>query len=352
MKDDGRKTARTVLAAAALLMTALISLGAAPTEARRRAYGPGEYDFSLKHDGLTRTFVVHVPPGYDAVRPMPLVMAFHGGGGNAQAAARYFRLDEKADREGFIVVYPQGTGRVVAGNLFGTWNAGRCCQPAMGRRVDDVGFVRAMLRKLERYFLLDEKRVYATGFSNGAQMAFRLACEMSDTIAAVAVGGSVGTFDNCRPRRPVPVFIFDGTRDPCSPHQGSDRCGGCVAEFFRGLGVPVKDTNTYTCESVSAYLEKWAKLDGCDPSTRRTSRRGNTVCTTYGPCKDSVQVTACLTEGSGHTWPGNTDYGIDACLHRPQGYVCRQWKRAVGPLNTDYDATYAIWEFLKRYSRK
>lgn len=350
MPDHKRKTLRVILVVAAISLAAFMSMGFTPSEARRRAYGPGDYDFSLKHNGLSRTFIVHVPPGYDANKPLPLVIAFHGGGGSARAAVRHFRLDEKADKEDFIVVYPQGTGRVVAGHMFGAWNAGRCCEPALSRRVDDAGFVRAMIKKLDQYFVVDGRRIYATGFSNGAQMAFRLACELSDVIAAVAAGGSVGTLDECRPRRPVPVFLFDGTRDPCSPHQGSSQCGGCMAEFLRGIGIPVKDSNVYACDSVSAYLEKWAKLDGCAASTRRTSRKGNTVCTTYGPCKGNTQVTSCVTEGAGHNWPGNSGYGIDACDNRPQGYVCRQWKRAVGPLNLDYDATYAIWEFLKRYT--
>lgn len=351
MANPGKKLFKPFLAVAAVAAAAFLCLGFTPSEARRRAYGPGDYDFSLKTGGLSRTFVVHVPPGYDANKPLPLVIAFHGGGGTAHAAVRYFRLNKKADEAGFIVVYPQGTGRVLAGHTFGTWNAGGCCGSAESRRADDVGFVRAMIKKLEQYFLIDGRRIYATGYSNGAQMAFRLACELSDVIAAVAAGGSVGLLDDCRPKRPVPIFLFAGTRDPCSPHLGSSQCGNCLTAFFRSLGVPAKNSNAYECGSVSAYLEKWAKLDGCPSASRSTSRRGDTVCTSYGPCKGNTQVTACVTEGAGHNWPGNTGYGIAACDNRPQGYVCRQWKRAVGPLNLDYDATYAVWEFLKRYTR-
>lgn len=110
-----------------------------------------------------RTYKVHVPPGYSQDKPTPVVIAFHGGGGNAKGSVEYFRLNTKSDEEGFIVVYPEGTGPLVKGEIFGSWNAGRCCPPAMDNNVDDVGFVEEMIEKLGGNFNVNESRIYAAG---------------------------------------------------------------------------------------------------------------------------------------------------------------------------------------------
>ncbi|HAJ57256.1 MAG TPA: hypothetical protein DCL35_05745 [Candidatus Omnitrophica bacterium] len=343
-----KKTAEKFIFGVLVFCTGVLLLS--PGAVAGKGRGPGDYDFLLGHGGLERTYRAHVPQSYDAQRPVPLVLAFHGGGGNIEAASRYFRLDEKSDEEGFIVVYPQGTGKRIAGMLFGTWNAGRCCKPAMANNVDDVGFVRKMVAKLKKDFVIDEKRIYMTGFSNGGQMVFRLACEMPGVFAAAAPAGSVGTFDNCTPRRPIPIFHFDGTADPCSPYEGGGECGGCFGKFFRSIGVPVKDINYYACDPVPVYIEKWRKWNGCDDTPKVTMRQGDTTCITYSPCKGNVEVTSCVTKGGGHAWAGNVEYEAQACRSRPQGYICRQWKNAIGPLILDYDATDTIWEFFKKYA--
>src|SRR5712691_11431037 len=168
---------------------------------------PGNHTRSLEVDMRTRTFLVHVPSSYDGKKPFPVVLAFHGGGSNAEQMVRFCGLNETADKHGFIVVYPNGTGRL---EKLLTWNGGNCCGYAMRNRIDDVAFTKALLDDLAKVVKVDTKRVYATGMSNGAIMAYRLASELSDRIAAIApVGGPMGK-EKCAPKRPVPVIHFHG----------------------------------------------------------------------------------------------------------------------------------------------
>jgi polyhydroxybutyrate depolymerase len=310
--------------------------------------GPGDYDFSILHDDLTRLYKVHVPPGYDFNDSSPVIIAFHGGGGNAENSVDSFRLNEKSDNEGFIVVYPEGTGPLVMGEVFGTWNAGRCCPPAMDNNVDDVGFIELMLEELENDFNIDENRIYATGMSNGAQMCYRLACELADKIAAIAPCGSIGTFDNCTPSRPVPVMHFHGLEDPCRFYDGG-QCGTCMAEFLNALGIPTVP-RPWDCIPVLAYVDKWRIQNGCSNQTKITFQTGNATCISYQECQDNAEVTICTITGMGHTWPGSTEYNAEACKTRPNGYVCRLWKEAVGALSNDIIANDAMWEFFKKHT--
>lgn len=162
----------------ALILTTLLALD---------PLAPGDHTRTLEHGGRTRTYIVHVPPKYDSKQPTPAVLAFHGGGSNAEQVVRFCGLNEKADRESFIVVYPNGTGRV---ERMLTWNGGNCCADAMLNNVDDVGFTRSLLDDLATVTNVDAKRIFATGISNGGIMCYRLASELSDRIAAT--GGSAG----------------------------------------------------------------------------------------------------------------------------------------------------------------
>jgi polyhydroxybutyrate depolymerase len=112
---------------------------------------PGDHSRNLQVDGRSRTYIVRVPPKYDANQPTPVVLCFHGGGSNAEQTVRFCGLNEKADKEGFIVVYPNGTGLL---NRL-TFNGGNCCGYAMQNKVDDVAFVRALLDDLSKVVNVD-----------------------------------------------------------------------------------------------------------------------------------------------------------------------------------------------------
>jgi len=141
------------------------------------------YD-SIPFGGYDRTYLVHLPTGYTGTTDLPLIIAMHGGFGNAYNLQNQSQLSIKADAENFIVVYPEG---LVGGALnISSWNAGWCCGWTSNNNIDDVGFINALLDTLIAHYSVDTNRIYATGISNGGFMAYRLACELSDRIVAIA----------------------------------------------------------------------------------------------------------------------------------------------------------------------
>jgi polyhydroxybutyrate depolymerase len=276
-------------------------------------------ELSLEVNGTARSYRVHVPAPLDRGKPAPLVLVFHGGGGNAANAARMSGMDAKADREGFIVAYPNGTGSR-AGMLL-TWNAWRCCGPALDNRVDDIGFVRAVVDRIARDHAIDRKRIYATGLSNGAMLTYRLGCEAADLFAAIApVAGALNT-DDCRPSAPVSVVAFHGTAD------------GHV--LFEG-GVPrtAFDRHKRVDNSVAFAMDFWVRRDGCDPIAER-SKRGHVIHDAY-PCRGGAGVELYAIEGQGHAWPGG-EKGIR--------------NGNVDPPTTEISATDLMWEFFVRHPK-
>jgi len=297
----------------------------APEENRQT--GSGDRKFSIMHQGKMRDYFVHIPPSYKSDTPVPVVLNFHGGGGNAQNQVRQSGMEKKSDEAGFILVYPEGSGKMVSGQLVATWNAGRCCGTAARGNVDDVGFISKLIDDLASKFNIDKKRVYATGISNGALISYRLACELSDKIAAIAPVSAQDAFDNCKPSRPISIIHFHGTADPAAAYTGG-HCGG------RMPGDPGWD-----CSSVKDYIEEWRGIDNCPSQSSVTYQKGEVTCITYGPCDRGTEITLCTIEGGGHTWPSGT-YAKDT----------ESWKKAVGKINYDINANDAMWEFFKKHS--
>ena len=169
--------------------------------------------------GRTRAWHVKVPTAAREGRPLPLVLALHGGGGTGLRLHQLTGLDATAETHGFFLVYPEGVEK--------NWNDGRADMRSTAAReeVPDVDFLRTILDEMRSTYLVDETRVYATGMSNGAMMASRVACELADRVAAVAlVAGTMprSIQPQCAPRRPVSVMIVHGTEDPIVPYQGGE----------------------------------------------------------------------------------------------------------------------------------
>ncbi len=284
--------------------------------------GPGDSTQTIKHGGLDRSYLVHVPPKYDAKKPTPVVLIFHGAMTDATITARFTGLNEKADKEGFIAVYPNGTGQL-AWMLF--WNAGNCCGYAEKHKIDDVGFVRALLDDLGKRVNVDAKRVYATGISNGGIMCYRLASELSDRIAAIApVAGTMGAA-KCHPKRPVSVMHFHGTDDQFVPIQG---------------GPGPRTLSAINFYSVDHSIAAWAKADGCPekPKLTQEPKKADDMRVerkSYGPGKDGAEVVLFVIHGGGHTWPGR-DAPVDL----------------LGKSTKNISANDRMWEFFKRHPMK
>lgn len=283
---------------------------------------PGDSSRTLKVDGSERSYLVHVPPQYVKDTPTPVVLAFHGGGANARNMVAFSGLNQKADQSGFIVVYPDGSGRL---ERMLTFNAGNCCGQAAARNVDDVAFVRHILDDLEGIANVDRNRVFATGMSNGAMMAYRLASEMSDRIAAIApVSGPMGTKD-CRPGRAVSVVHFHGEADEFAPFSGGKGRGLSGTEFY----------------SVDHSISAWVNANGCNKSPRviqlpDREKDGTTVKQVrYESGKEGAEVVLVIIKGGGHTWPGN----------EPR-------MQSLGASTRDISANDMMWEFFQQHPIK
>ncbi|MFO0189863.1 MAG: alpha/beta hydrolase family esterase [Planctomycetia bacterium] len=286
------------------------------------ALRPGDHSRSIEVEGRERTYLVHVPPQYDPAAPMPVVLAFHGGGANADNMVAFSGLNEKADQAGFIVVYPEGSGRLPR---MLTFNAGNCCGKAAESKIDDVAFTRLVLDDLERIANVDRRRVFATGMSNGAMMSYRLAAELSDRIAAIApVAGPMGTKD-CRPGRAVSVMHFHGDTDECAPFKGGRGRGPSGTDFY----------------SVQHSIDAWVAANGCRPTPQTTrlpdrADDGTTVKEVrYASGRDGAEVVLVVIEGGGHTWPGR----------EPR-------MRALGASTLDISSNDMIWEFFQQHPIK
>ncbi|MEM7144527.1 MAG: PHB depolymerase family esterase [Verrucomicrobiota bacterium] len=274
---------------------------------------------------LERSYLLHLPAGNAATaeEPLPLVIVYHGGGGNADSMFRLSGLNDKADEAGFIVAYPNGTGRIE--NKL-TWNGGMCCGYAMHNEIDDVAFTNALIDELIKTQHVDPKRVYATGMSNGGIVSYYVANHLADRIAAIApVAGTMGT-ETCEPSRPVPVMHFHGTDD-----QFLDYNGGPGPES-------IAQSDFY---SVDHTIENWIKANHCEPTPVEESLPdpADDGCTvkrfTYSP-KDNTKgapVVLIRIENGGHTWPG-------AAFSPPfLGTLCR-----------DINANDLMWEFFESHS--
>ena len=299
-----------------LLATVLACRGTAATQTPPSAgqtdepLPTGDVEVTLIYAGVKRSYVLHIPPGHDASRPVPLVLAFHGITLNAYEMIRISGFNAQSDADGFIVVYPNASGTQMS------WNGGHCCGEASANNVDDVGFVRAIISEVSTSLNIDPKRIYATGFSNGAILVYRLACEMSDQIAAigpVSATQAVEDLPNCQPARPVPIIHFHGTDDEPNPYDGGETPAG--AHFI----------------SVEDAMRFWTEMDGC-PAQPQQTESGSILHDVYAPCESGAAVELYTIEGGLHAWPGGE--AVSARMGEP---------------TMEISATALLWEFFVAY---
>jgi polyhydroxybutyrate depolymerase len=248
--------------------------------------GPGSTTLrSLVVDGRSRSYWLHVPPGA-ARLPLPLLLVFHGHTGSATSVMNISGLNAEADRHGFLVAYPQGTGLLRSSAL--SWNAGTCCGYAARHHVDDIGFAVALAAALAREARADSTRVYAAGFSAGGMLALRLACERAATFAGVAdVAGAMPDVA-CLPARPVAVLLIQGDVD--------DELRRDEVE----LRAPVPQPYAASLEGAAEF---WGARNGC---TGGWSLASTTTWTRVSVerCADGAGVLLYTVRGNPHAWPG------------------------------------------------
>jgi polyhydroxybutyrate depolymerase len=235
----------------------------------------------MESGGQIREYRIHVPAAYREDTPAPVVFGFHGNGSSAAAFEEYSGFSSLADQAGFIAVYPQGSGEIPTWEINGVTNN------------LDVIFLRDLIAKLESECAVDPARLYATGHSRGGGMANRLACDLSDRIAAIGpVSGAYPPEGDCFPARPVAVIAFHGDSDPVIPYNGIGDQKLPPAAYF-AIGIPIPQ-----------WASAWASRNGCSAEPASILDEAYLTGRAWSGCRDGADVVLYTIPGGGHGWPG------------------------------------------------
>ncbi len=276
---------------------------------------------NFRTGAFDRFYNIHIPAGFQEQRPVPLVVVVHGAFDTAEGMARYSGFSDLADKEGFIVLYPEGIGLL---GYLQHWNAGHCCGKAAQDDIDDVGFVSFAIEATRERFVVS--RVFMVGFSNGGMFVHRFAAEKSHVLDGAAVlAGSIGSrvgddqspWQIPLPENPVTMLLIHGSADKDVPAAGglSDRGG---------------EPRVY--QSLAASADFWRNANECsDESIIKTDRNGAVTETLWEVCKSGNSVATYVLAGWDHVWPGP--------------FFTAELDNA-HPLK-DYDAASVIWSFFK-----
>jgi polyhydroxybutyrate depolymerase len=261
--------------------------------------------------GQKREYLLYVPKGYDRAKPVPLVITLHTSMSWDRSAMAISQWNLVAEENGFIVVYPQGTG-------FGpkSWEMTGSETPS---HMPDVIFISQLIDKLETSFNIDNARIYANGMSNGGGMAFVLSCTLSDRIAAVGMvsAGLDPGWNWCTDDRPVPVIAFHGTADPvCLYNGGWSKLAGT------------------TFPSVPGFMANWSRRNHCGPNPIESTIAADVTRLQYTDCADNAGVVLYTIKGEGHQWPGGKR-------------VAAEWM--LGRYSQSIDATRQMWAFFREH---
>jgi polyhydroxybutyrate depolymerase len=279
----------------------------------------------VRYRWSTRTYLLHLPQNDHTQKAWPLVLVLHGAFGTAGTMEKWSGFSELADREGFVVAYPNGIG------LFGHlqhWNAGHCCGLAELDRVDDVGFLRYVIGDVSNRVPIDSQRVYVVGHSNGAMLAYRFASENSASIAGVGVvAGSLGSGQG---RGREPCWIGPpGTAVPLIAIHGRDD------ETVPFAGGPGRHTGPRYYASVADSVGRWACYCGCDPAPEIEEDLSGGRCTVaWRNKREDPWVVLYILDHWKHVWPGTAVTG-----QLPQDHPL--WR---------FDASEVIWDFFCRHA--
>lgn len=285
----------------------------------------GNRRHKLKYQDITRYYFVHIPPQHQD--KYALVINLHGGGGQGRGQEEFSEMDKTADRHGFYVVYPNGSGKLQDRLL--TWNAGSCCGYAMEQHIDDVGFISKVIDVMIRKYPIDPQRVYVTGMSNGAMMAYYLAEKLPNRIAAIAPVAGGRMPDTSKPLKPMPILHFHSLDDPRALYHG-------------GLGPPFPFTNKRVQHpDIDAVLAAWAKINGCRDERKQVDERNvvndKTTQTArlfvYEGCQHAP-LELWQYDHTGHVWPGGKQ---------------RYMTRILGPGTKVIDANEQMWQFFQAF---
>ncbi|MBU1705982.1 hypothetical protein KKG19_04650 [Patescibacteria group bacterium] len=342
LENEGRKrmyyyirTIKTKMLVIVILFLFWASCGKDANLAQPNGITPGDYTYKISVGSMRREYVVHVPTLYNEDHPSAVVIMFHGGGGTAQDAITETGWNKKADRGGFLAVFPEGSRQdpdnpASFSNNPQTWNDGsnRPTVGAVRREIDDVRFVSALIDDLIARFNVDERRIYATGFSNGASMTFRVGRELSGRLAAIAPTAGSDWLEKRPIGRPISLLYMTGTADPLNPIDGGEIF---IGQTSYGIKPPVQQT-----------IQKWVQMLSCPADSSVIYNSDGVIGMAYSPCMEGSEVVFYTIDGMGHWWPGWIP---------PDSYP--SWLMNIfGNPSDKIQGTDVIWEFFQMHHKK
>jgi polyhydroxybutyrate depolymerase len=263
--------------------------------------------------GEMRRYLIHVPASYDPAKLTPLVFNIHGLAQWPANQQHISKWNDLADKEGFIVVYPMGTGFPLH------WNSHLPIDTSPETQ-KDVTFFTDMIERISKVYNIDPDRIYASGLSNGGGMAFVLSCTLSDRIAAIGTVAGAYTYpwEACKPHHPIPLIAFHGLEDQIVPYYGG-----------YAKSIP------YHLPPVPDWITEYAQRNGCTgehPLSFNEEVKG----IQYSHCEENVDVIFYTIKNGGHSWPGGNPLP----------------KFIVGNTSQEIDATRLMWEFFKGHPKE
>jgi len=288
---------------------------------------PGEQQVDTTSDGSPRSYLRRVPPSYDGTKPVPVVVDLHGYLEGARLHATNTMLGPFGDQHGFVTITPQGSGDVAAG-----WE--------VEANSPDVRFIGHLLDEIGRTLCVDDRRVFVTGYSNGAFLASTIACVFADRVAAIATVAGLLDPPGCKPARPVPVVAFQGTGDEFVAFTGGLGPRARAASANDGTGRTLAETSGGRAVARSAPTTKvaavWAKRNKCTSKPKTGEIAPDVTLVSYR-CPKRADVELYRIEGGGHTWPGSE--------------FSRAIESVVGPTTFSINADDLIWTFFRAHPR-
>ena len=305
-----------------VILASLLYWGVAPTLAcsfpSSDAPRAGSKVFRFESGGHQRCYMLYLPPDFEPGRPIPLVLSLHGFSSNPHGQRTFSQWNRVATQAYIAIVYPQGT------EFPQRWNA----DPEFGlQEVDDVRFIRELLDYLTDQLPVDRTRIFVTGFSNGAAMTLRLACELGDRIAPIGtVAAPVSrSLSTCQPKRAMPLIAFHGTQDPIVPYPGT--APGEAQDRRSGK----EHIPTPSLLPANEWINLWAEQNGCNAAAHSLAPRGDVAGIVYEDCMRNASVIFYSIDGGGHTWPGGRVIPF------------------VGKTTEDISASVAMWAFFEQH---
>lgn len=274
-----------------------------------------------------REFILHVPTSHDPTKPLPLVIMLHGFGGSGLNAAKETGWSDKADQESFIVAYPEATrpDKSIPQSFRKNpqaWNDGSGRFHAADQNVDDVAFIRAVIETISDKHAIDSHRIFVTGFSNGASMAFRVGAELSQHVAAIAPVAGTCWVKKPEPSNAISICYITGTADSLNPIQGG----------YPKLAIGGRDQGGQPKPPVQAFIDLWVKTLGCPVKPHIDETSSGLHKQVYGPGREGTELLFITLEGLGHHWPGGLSQAPNFLVGKPSNKL---------------NATNVVWDFFK-----